>query len=62
VPSRFLATPLLRGLGALGAGALGGLCFRALGLPLPWTLGAMAAAALLTLPRCRPASHRRAGR
>jgi membrane AbrB-like protein len=49
VPSRFLATPLLRGLGALGAGALGGLCFRALGLPLPWTLGAMAAAALLTL-------------
>jgi membrane AbrB-like protein len=43
------ALPWLRGLVALGAGACGGLCFRALGLPLPWTLGAMAAAALLTL-------------
>jgi membrane AbrB-like protein len=43
------AISLLRGLVALGAGALGGLCFRFLGLPLPWTLGAMAAAALLTL-------------
>jgi len=48
-PPRFTANPLLRGLVALGAGALGGLCFRVLGLPLPWTLGAMAAAALLTL-------------
>jgi membrane AbrB-like protein len=47
--ARAAAHPLLRGLAALGAGALGGLCFRLMGLPLPWTLGAMAAAALLTL-------------
>jgi membrane AbrB-like protein len=49
LPPRLKALPWLRGLVALGAGVLGGLCFRALGLPLPWTLGAMAAAALLTL-------------
>lgn len=49
LPAHLQALPWLRGLAALGAGALGGLCFRVLGLPLPWTLGAMAAAALLTL-------------
>lgn len=57
--------PWLRGLATLAAGALGGWCFRALGLPLPWTLGAMAAAALLTLAPSRwtlPAACRDAAR
>jgi len=35
--------------GLLAAGASGGLLFRFLGVPLPWTLGSMAAAGLMTL-------------
>lgn len=42
---------LARALVVLGVGAAGGAIFRLLGLPLPWTLGALAAAALLSCAR-----------
>ena len=65
IRGRLGATRLLPALLVLSAGAAGGAGVRLLGLPLPWTLGAMTAAALLSLawPRLTlPAAFRGAAR
>lgn len=43
-----LASPVMRGAATIGIGAAGGFVFFLLNLPLPWVLGSLAGAALIT--------------